>query len=384
MSLLKILRVKYNNISLYDNNEFEVDFTALDRVADKDQVYVVNNKIYTQKVITFIGINATGKTTTLKLINFILEILINERSLNSEGLTGKIYIENNTKITVNFVYKNKIYEWIAIIGKNSLNKLYFEEEFIKEKSMSSIKSKKDIYNFSFIEKSFIRSDLKDVLKYLKAEDSIIKGFIGEVENDVYELMPYTDANLFLVPNEKIPTEFINAFDSSIEMFNCKHESGIQYELKFKGADNFIKVNNPFELCNVISSGTIKGQNIMFRIAKALEMGGYIIIDELENHFNKEIVKTIIDIFKNPKINPRGACLIFSTHYAEILDSIDRKDNIYITRKNNLYRIEVLNYSTQKIRSDLKKSDVILSDIINGTAPQYENLQKLKGYLCQSI
>ena len=77
-------------------------------------------------------------------------------------------------------------------------------------------------------------------------------------------------------------------------------------------------------------------------------------------------------------------MIFSTHYAEILDSIDRKDNIYITRKNNLYRIEVLNYSTQKIRSDLKKSDVILSDIINGTAPQYENLQKLKEYLCQSI
>lgn len=384
MSLLKILRIKFDNIPLYNNNGFEVDFTALDRVADKNQVYIINNKIYTQKIITFIGINATGKTTTLKLIDFILEILINERSLNSEGLRGKIYIQNNTKITVIFIYKNNIYEWVAIIGKNSSNKLYFKEEYIKEKNISSIKTKKDIYDFDSIEKSLVRSNLDDILKYLKAEDSIIKGFLGEVENDVYELMPYTDANLFLVPDEKIPKEFINAFDSSIETFNCKHDSGIQYELKFKGFDNFIQVNNPFELCNVISSGTIKGQNIMFRIAQVLKIGGYIIIDELENHFNKEIVKTIIDIFKNPKINPRGACLIFSTHYAEILDSIDRKDNIYITRKNDSYKLEVLNYSTQKIRSDLKKSDVILSDIINGTAPQYENLQKLKEYLCQNI
>lgn len=33
-----------------------------------------------------------------------------------------------------------------------------------------------------------------------------------------------------------------------------------------------------------------------------------------------------------KINSKGAKLIFSTHYIEILDYLDRRDNIFITHK----------------------------------------------------
>lgn len=124
---------------------------------------------------------------------------------------------------------------------------------------------------------------------------------------------------------------------------------------------------------------------MMLVESVLQTGGYLIIDELENHMNKELVRMITDIFKNERINKHGACLIFSTHYAEILDFMDRKDNIYITRRNQTdASIELLNYASEVKRNDIKKSDVILSNYIEGTAPSYESIQALEDYLCSKM
>ena len=60
-------------------------------------------------------------------------------------------------------------------------------------------------------------------------------------------------------------------------------------------------------------------------------GGYLIADELENHFNKEIAATLVRFFLDKKVNKKGATLIFSTHYSELLDEFERNDNIYIIR-----------------------------------------------------
>ena len=72
--------------------------------------------------------------------------------------------------------------------------------------------------------------------------------------------------------------------------------------------------------------------------------GYLIIDELESHLNKELVKMIINLFNNKEINKSGACLIFTTHYAEILDSFDRMDNIYILTRSENYFTKIHRYS----------------------------------------
>lgn len=56
-----------------------------------------------------------------------------------------------------------------------------------------------------------------------------------------------------------------------------------------------------------------------------------LIDELENHFNKEIVTTIIRFFMDSKLNRNGGTLIYTTHYSELLDEYNRNDSIYIIR-----------------------------------------------------
>ena len=119
--------------------------------------------------------------------------------------------------------------------------------------------------------------------------------------------------------------------------------------------------------------------------EVLRTGGYLIVDELEMHLNKEIVRVILSLFSERQTNPKGACLIFSTHYAEILDFalLNRKDNIYITRKINGL-LSVNKFSTEFARNDFKKSEIILSNALTGTAPKYNAIQRLRDFVCKSL
>lgn len=81
--------------------------------------------------------------------------------------------------------------------------------------------------------------------------------------------------------------------------------------------------------------TENGRGVLLgRAVTILRTGGYLIIDDLEKHFSKEIVHMILELFDTQVSNPNGSCIIFSTHYAEILDFIRRTDNLYITRRKD--------------------------------------------------
>ena len=107
----------------------------------------------------------------------------------------------------------------------------------------------------------------------------------------------------------------------------------------------------------------------------LQNGGYIVVDEIENHFNKEIVTTLMRFFMDSKLNKNGGTLIFSTHYPELLDEYDRNDSIYITRNRNGITAE--NLSSILKRNDIKKSDAYQSGFLEGTTPMYEAYMRLK-------
>ena len=137
-----------------------------------------------------------------------------------------------------------------------------------------------------------------------------------------------------------------------------------------------------ELNNYLSSGTVKGM-ITFTLAQeVLQSGGYIVVDEVENHFNKEIVTTLMRFFMDSKLNKNGGTLIFSTHYPELLDEYDRNDSIFITR--NQGGITVENLSNILKRNDIKKSDAYQSGFLEGTTPTYEAYMQLKKSIAAAL
>ena len=70
------------------------------------------------------------------------------------------------------------------------------------------------------------------------------------------------------------------------------------------------------------------------LKNAFDFGKVIIIDEIDKSLHPFIVKFLINLFRNPEINKRGAQLIATTHATPLL-SLDtfRRDQIYFTEKN---------------------------------------------------
>ena len=111
------------------------------------------------------------------------------------------------------------------------------------------------------------------------------------------------------------------------------------------------------------------------VKEILQSGGYLLADEIENHFNKEIVSNLIRFFMDGSLNKNGGTLIFTTHYPELLDIYDRNDGIHIVR--NQGGITAENLAEALKRNDIKKSEAYQSDILKGTAPTYNAYLQLK-------
>lgn len=76
---MKILRITAKGFPLF-KEDLDICFYTQQRVSedDKDSLYNLADNYYLHSACAFIGINASGKTSVLKVINLALSILKNE------------------------------------------------------------------------------------------------------------------------------------------------------------------------------------------------------------------------------------------------------------------------------------------------------------------
>ena len=375
---MKVLKISTEGLPLFSGRT-EIDFTATQRVtpesADKMTLLFSQNSqnYYLNNVLSFIGINASGKTTVLKTIAFVLKMLNNE-SINTVEYTeifDGMGEEQSVTFDVYFSSGDFIYYLHTVIEKRG--KLRIKEEILKEKPFSRIRKKTDLFTTDGADTIMERNNDE---AFLLEDVSIMVAFNKKISDSfVYsDMLKFTNINR-LGTSENCPPELIAFFDPSIEYLRVKQgEKDVGGYLKFFGKEE-IKLNRLSEIDRYLSSGTIKGINTFLCAMKTFENGGYLLIDELENHFNHEIVSTLIRFYMDAKVNKRGATLVFSTHYAEVLDEFERNDSIYIVRNRNGITAE--NLSKILKRNDIKKSEAYESDFLKGTVPAYEAYMNLK-------
>lgn len=382
---MKILRITVNGLPLF-KQELDLLFYTQQRVGedDKEKLYKIEPNYYLHTACAFIGINASGKTSVLKVINLALNILRNEpiNHVESRNILGCC---ENASFKICFLDNKRNICCLETVVKSKKAKaggyVYsIVEEKLWEKPVSSVKSKKYLTDFSGLRQIAARNTdeayLPDDVSFIIAHNKKTNDRI-----DVFSLLSYTNINV-LPFTDDIPLEVITFLDPTIEKL-CfeKIEDKALIHLKFKGEEELI-LNNAVELEQYLSSGTIKGIITFSMVKEVLTSGGYLLIDELENHFNKEIVVTLIRFFMDSTLNKSGSTLIFTTHYSELLDEYDRNDAIYIVRNRNGITAENLSYILK--RNDIKKSDAYQSGFLEGTTPAYEAYLRLKKNLAASL
>lgn len=381
---MKLLKIVINGLPHF-KNELDIDFVALQRVDDYDKERLCNvfSNIYVNKAISFVGINASGKTTILKAISFVMKMLNNESLNNIKSKTILDDLDDNQQVVITTYFYdghdvNKLETSIVkeISDVDGSEKLIIKDEKLWSKDGAKIKTKKSLFDFAEVD---LREKRDKNEQYLMEDVSIIVAENKKKNMSLFisDMLEWTDHNILNVLG-RFPKELLTFLDPSIEYLECSFkEKKVDIRLKFYGKEEII-INSPRILENYLSSGTIKGLGVFMSATFLFIEGGYLIIDEIENHFNREIVATLIRFFLDEKVNKNGATILFSTHYSELLDEFDRNDSIYIVR--NKEGIGVENLSNILKRNDIKKSEVYDSGYLGGTVPSYEAYMALKKVL----
>ena len=99
-----------------------------------------------------------------------------------------------------------------------------------------------------------------------------------------------------------------------------------------------------------SDGTRKLIAALPVLLVALQEGRLVIIDELDAKLHPKLLRYVISMFKNPKVNKHGAQLLFTSHdMATMKNTVFRRDEIWFAALNENHSSEI--YSLYEIRRE---------------------------------
>lgn len=375
---MKILRIRADGLPLY-NEPFDINLYAVQRVERShiDAVHNIFGNIYINTGVAFIGINASGKTSALKVISFAT-MLLSAAPLNAEYVPKILGIDKKTTFDIDFFCDGKINHLTTSVIQQKKDDGQFVIKIISEKlwekkSLTKI-NKANLLCYENLEPVRVRNIIE---QYLPDDVSIMIAVNKQNNDDTLfiDLAMFTNFNLFLPTVDSVEKEILSLLDSKIEKISVESVNNKSIaHLKFYGQEEMVLLN-PSLLMAYLSSGTVKGIRVFTDAVRVLKNGGYLLVDEIENHFNRELVVSLLRLFMSKKTNPKGAVILFSTHYPDLLDEMGRNDSVFITRSNEGLRIDNLNNLLK--RNDMKKSEVYQSNFLGGTAPAYKKILALQ-------
>lgn len=367
---MKLLYVKANHFKNAKDN-FEIDLIAKSKKTAEDKEYELQEiaeDLYVYNTLAFVGKNASGKTTAVELLDCCYSILGDFR------IDGKHYDYNNVELDIVFYHESFIYRYTTTLqADHSLdNKAIFTQQHIYKKKYYKTKLKSILSMDDYEELTNLGElpeDTSMVFFILKKKTTraLYYDSFGEGA-DTYSLLFKALQNYDI--SADIFINVIRIFDENIK--NIEKIDDHNYKLYYQEC---IRPVSDKELVYLLSSGTTKGVLLYILMVASLKNGFDLIVDEIENHFHKTLVENMISLYKDKTVNKQNATLIFTTHYCEVLDLFNRRDNIWIAKSNDKVSLSNM-YENYEIRTELLKSKQFYNNAFQ-TAVNYEELMNMK-------
>ena len=215
---MKILRITAQGLPLF-KKDLDICFYTKQRVCeeDKDSLYRLTDNYYLHSACAFIGINASGKTSVLKVISLALNIVKNEPINHVEAKSILGGAKNATIRT--YFYDKRSYvcclETVIEAKKSKTGEYVYSilSESLWEKPIATVKSKKYLTDFTGMkpveqrnsDEAYLSDDVSFVIAHnKKANDTV----------EIFSLLSYTNVNV-LPFTEDIPLEVIAFLDPTI-------------------------------------------------------------------------------------------------------------------------------------------------------------------------
>lgn len=374
---MKLLKIVANNFKLCDDN-FTISFVPSGNKTMEDKEFEfkeIADNLYTFNTLCFIGKNASGKTTAVELLAIIYDIFSNYRIKNS--LAFFKFIDKPVKLDITFYHDGIIYRYITNLYKDTKSIddsiILFKDEKLYKRVYKKTHSR-NLFNYDKFEEVKSKLVLPDdtSIIYSLLEKIELRGIYCPSDDYMYKhLASVFNLYKMLDDNLKIITSLLKMFDEHLDNLQMLDDN--KYRITYWDSSTRDVTNN--ELYEILSSGTTKGLTLFTFVVYSLNTGNDLIIDEIENHFHKNLVENLINLYKDKSVNKKSASLIFTTHYCELLDLFNRSDNIYISKYDNKIKLENM-HDFYKIRTELKKSNKFYDNEFN-TDVDYNALMNFK-------
>lgn len=202
----------------------------------------------------------------------------------------------------------------------------------------------------FDDRNFDESTKEKYIKYLKIADPTLIDFQVDFEEkaDKHTISDDFENKELIITNIKVDIKSKHNIFKNQEIYKEEELPFLQFE----------------------SNGTIRFFGILPSIFKALDEGGTIFIDEIENGLHPNLVKVIINLFNSEITNPKNAQLICTSHNILFLNNV-RRDQVWFAEKDiygvtNIKRLSDL----KNIRANDKLAEKYLEGIF-GAVPNID-------------
>lgn len=388
--MLNLLKIEASGFKMLDDN-FKLDLMSKTRVYQEDkekELFELDKGLYVFRTLAFVGSNSSGKSSVLSLL---LKVLMFLQTGRWEYLKREF---NKDEITIKtlFYLDGYLYNYNFSVGKiddANLSPMNKYSPILKEK-LKKVKYDKTrgIKNIELIESKgedvseLFNASLTDTSAITKITNNnvIVDDFNN---NNIMNFNEMIVRNTFFTSlnscDKNLVSSIIKLLDESIEYITYSNNDYVC----FKRINEEEQILSSMELLSILSSGTLRGVELFIRCINALKFGKTFIVDEIENCFQKNLVFNLLFLFNDSKINSKGAQLMFSTHYVEILDYLSRRDNIFITHKNDGKIIANNLYSDYNVRTELLKSKQFDNNVFN-TSLDYKQVLEVKKNLLREL
>lgn len=378
----------FKNFKSY-KNETIFDFQAGDLSEFKESLIKDDKATPLLPVSVVYGPNGGGKTTLLQALSCLITMVVfpihelkknrmnlivqqrvncepflyDEKSKNEPTEFNLYFRKNNNEYRYYVAIKNDIVVSESLfrrgIGAKKTAVIFTREEnnidlgaSIGKRGINTDVNPKMLF-LSFLAINYNISVIVEVQEWF--ESCVIRNYAN----------PITDLKIMINENESFKKPFLNLLNEiGIDVCDYRYDSEKEDFLLTRKVNN---VDYSLSLSKE-SAGTRKLFGSLPILMIALQTGRLAIIDELDAKLHPKLLRYIISLFTDPKINKFGAQLLFTSHdMSTMSNEVFRRDEIWFAALDDEHSSEL--YSLYEIRKEDGKR-------VNATASY--NKQYLEG------
>ncbi len=347
------------------------------------------------KVVALFGANASGKTTVLRAVNFLVQFVMNSVDWEPNSFLPFLsfhspdWIEAPSKFRVEFdawvreepsgrvLY---VYELELAAGRKSVlaeTLKYYpagRQRWLFRRDASGISAGKD---FNLPNNDPVRKKIRKNASVI----SVLAKFNHDFSLEIFRNLSGVHCNVAMlgeplkaredvVTNWYVQTEdALKALNKEIRRFDLGIEEVVLSPTVNGVRPYFVHAGLEGPLAYEFESqGTTHFYNIFPYLYHVLSRGGLAVMDEFDNDIHALLIPEIVHLFQSRETNPHDGQIFMSCHNPSVLECLS-KEEIYFTEKDSLGRTEIYGLKdVQDVRRDANLYAKYLSGVF-GAVPR---------------